>query len=79
MNVSIQVRDSNLTRGNTIMDIANANINLNIPQPETPFHKSTEGKLSQYCIFPEVNMLKIHLLKMLHFVMNYIYGIQDTR
>ena len=79
MNVSIQVRDSNLTRGNTIMDIANANINLNIPQPETPFHKSKEGKLSQYCIFPEVNMLKIHLLKMLHFVMNYIYGIRDTR
>ena len=54
------------------MDIANANINLNIPQPETPFHKSKEGKLSQYCIFPEVNMLKVHLLKMLHFVMNNI-------
>ena len=35
VNVSIHVPDSNLTRGNTIMDIANANINLNIPHPET--------------------------------------------
>ena len=33
------------------MDIANANINQNIPQLETPFYESEIGKPSQYCIF----------------------------